>query len=78
MIVVPPPVIQSITRSNNAVTITWKSISGQKYRLQFKDNVTDLIWNNLTPDVTASGPTASKQDMIGLGTRRFYRIAVVP
>src|SRR5262249_47436422 len=55
--VVSRPVIQSITRTNNQVTITWSSISNQTYRIQFKDDISDATWSDLLPDVTASGST---------------------
>jgi uncharacterized repeat protein (TIGR01451 family) len=75
-ILVPSPVIQSIIQSNGVVTFTWSAIVGQTYRVQYKDNLLDPVWNDLLPDVTASGPTASKSVLLSASPQRFYRIVV--
>ncbi len=76
--VISPPLIQSITRSNDVVMLTWSSINGQNYRVQYRDDLGDPDWNDLPPDVTASGPTANKTDLITASVQRFYRITVLP
>jgi hypothetical protein len=75
--VVEPPVINSISVSNDFVIITWSAIAGQDYRVQYKDLVSDTNWNDL-PDITASGPTATKVDSISAALQRLYRVEVVP
>jgi len=75
---VPRPLIQSITRTNNLITILWSAIANRTYRVQFKENLDDSNWNDLLPDVTASGPTASKTDTTALGAQRFYRVQALP
>jgi hypothetical protein len=75
--VVAPPLIESITRSNNVVTLTWSAINGQNYSVQYCEDLTGGVWNPLLPDVTASGSTASQQDVIS-SSARFYRIRVQP
>jgi hypothetical protein len=74
--VIAPISISSIGVSNATVTITWASIPGTTYRVQFKNNLGDTSWSNLVPDVTATGTTASQTDAVGT-TRRFYRIMLV-
>jgi hypothetical protein len=76
--VVADPLIQSVVVSNSAVVLTWTAIAGQSYRLQSKTNLTDVTWNELSPDITATGPTASGTDASGTGTQRFYRVRVLP
>jgi uncharacterized repeat protein (TIGR01451 family) len=75
-ILVPAPLIQSIIQSNGVVTFTWSAIVGQSYRVQYKDNLLDPVWNDLLPDVMASGPTASKSVLLSASPQRFYRIVV--
>jgi hypothetical protein len=77
----PEPLITSITVSGTDVTLVWTAVAGQKYRVQY---TADLVgyppgssWTDLTPDVTATGSTATKTDSVGGTTHRFYRIAVV-
>ncbi len=76
VIVVPPPMIQSISLSNNVVTINWSAISGQTYRVQYTDDLVSGVWTDLQPDVYAIGPVASKSDTITSSTQRLYRILV--
>ena len=53
------------------------SLSGQTYRVQYKNNLDDLTWTDLTPDVTAGGATATKMDSVGSQSQRFYRVSIV-
>ena len=53
-------------------------LNGQTYRVQYKQNLGDTTWLDLTPDVTATGPAASTTDTISASSQRFYRVAVLP
>jgi hypothetical protein len=44
--------------------------------VQSSGSLVSPVWTNLTPDVTASGPTASKTIPLP-ATQQFYRILVV-
>jgi autotransporter-associated beta strand protein len=68
--------IAHISVAGNAATITWTAIAGQTYRVQYKDNLDDVSWTDLTPDVTASGSPASATETAV--SQRFYRVAVLP
>ena len=74
---VPPPEIASITMSGTDATLVWSSLAGQTYRVQYKAELTDAGWTDLTPDVTAAGATATYTDSVGAATQRFYRISIV-
>jgi hypothetical protein len=71
-----PPVIQSITLRDGIATVTWSSVAGQTYRVQYKNSLSDSTWTDLPPDVTATGPTASKTDDVGSQAQRFYRVII--
>ena len=79
--VAAPPVILSVTVSSNLLTLTWTSIPGETYRVQFKDHLNQVDWNDLV-DVAATDNTASALDGIedenGARRQRFYRVLVVP
>jgi hypothetical protein len=75
--VITPPLIQSISLSETTVTITWLALSGETYRVQYKNGLGDLQWNDLVPDVVASGSMASATDPLGNGSR-FYRVRLLP
>jgi hypothetical protein len=72
------PFILSITANEGAAAITWSSIAGRTYRVQYKNNLTDANWTDLSPDVTATGVTASKTDNVGTQPRRFYQVVLLP
>jgi hypothetical protein len=74
----PPPVIISIGVNAGVATVTWNSIAGLQYKLQFKDNVTDTEWVDTTGTVTATGPTASAENIVGDLAQRFYRVVLLP
>lgn len=71
--------MRRVTNTVVQTTVTWDSVSGKSYRVQFKDRLTDAGWNDLPGDVSASGATASKTDATSIGQpQRFYRVQVLP
>jgi hypothetical protein len=72
------PVIQSVAFSNGVTTLQWSSIAGRAYRLQFKNLLTDTNWNDVEPDIIASGSTVTATDTVGALQQRFYRVIVLP
>jgi hypothetical protein len=70
------PLIQTAEISGGNFVMIWSAIPGQKYRVQYKDNLNDLAWNDLGPEVTATLTTATMSDPPGV-TQRFYRVQVV-
>jgi hypothetical protein len=71
---VPLPVITSIRLTNSVITITWNSAGGGIYRLQYIDNFNGAVWNDLLPDVMATGLTTSQTNAVDSAPQRFYRI----
>jgi hypothetical protein len=72
-----------ITRAQlqgETIVLTWNAIPDQTYRVQYKDNVTDAEWTDLT-DVSAAESTAtvvaSLLDEFGRIPSRFFRIMIV-
>jgi hypothetical protein len=75
---VAPPVIQSISVSNGVVTITWSTVAGQNYKLQYIDSPDDTNWTNLASSSIAGGSQASATDTVGDVPQRFYRVVLTP
>jgi hypothetical protein len=75
---VAPPVIQSVGCSAESVTITWSAITGKIYRVQYKSDLAQPLWNALPGDVTAKADNAAKVDLLDTTGRRFYRIVALP
>jgi hypothetical protein len=64
--------------TNGVAEITWNSVAGQTYRLEYTDNLGGGQWTAVLPDVTASGLTASLTNAVGTSPQRFYRVQLVP
>ncbi len=77
-VTVVPLNFQTTTLSNGVLTISWGSISGLTYRVQYKTNLLDTNWSDLVPDVIATGSASSITDSIDADAQRFYRVLVVP
>jgi Tol biopolymer transport system component len=55
--------------------LTWPAAAGRNYQVQFKNNLTDPVWQNLNGDVTIVGDRAFATDFAPSPSQRFYRIA---
>lgn len=68
-----------INPSNDVWVISWSAVSGKTYRVQFKTNITDAVWEALPGDVSATNNAATKEADHGGGMlRRIWRILLVP
>ncbi len=54
--------------------ITWQTVPGKSYRVQFKNNPEDPAWQELGGSVTIIGNQGYCQDLAPAATRRFYRV----
>ena len=73
----PLPSFQSVLNTNDAVHLTWSTVAGLAYQLEYKTNLTSANWINLGSPTNASGSTMSASDAILPGSGRFYRVALV-
>jgi hypothetical protein len=76
VVVVPRPKAQEPVIAGGNVTISWSAIPGSVYRVQSAVTLTGP-WTDLPGDVTASGPTATKVDVLAVSGQRFYRILLI-
>jgi hypothetical protein len=72
----PQPVLQRVTRpSPGTLSLTWSTVPGASYQVQYKDSLLATAWNNLlTNPVMATGTTLSTPDSISSSRQKFYRI----
>jgi hypothetical protein len=73
-----PPVIVSISLSEQIANLNWSAMPGTTYRVQYTTNLLDGQWIDLPGDITATGPLANKSDDRGIDSEVFYRIILVP
>lgn len=71
-----PRVLSIVNDTGSDFIITWSSIPGRTYRLQYKDDLSASTWTD-AGDIPATNTTASTSDNSG-GSQRFYRIALLP
>jgi hypothetical protein len=72
----PPLRILSITATNGVITITWSSVAGQTYAVQYKNSATDTNWQQLGANMVATNTTSTATDT-NSNPQRYYRIEQV-
>jgi D-alanyl-D-alanine carboxypeptidase/D-alanyl-D-alanine-endopeptidase (penicillin-binding protein 4) len=64
-----------VSMSDNVAVFTWPASAGQEYRIQFKESLSDVPWQTLGADITATGTTVSARDAsMEAQSQRFYRV----
>jgi len=66
--------ILSIVISNGIAVVTGESVAGLTYRWQYLGALGSTNWQDVVPDVTASGPTTTMTNIVGAAPQRFYRV----
>jgi hypothetical protein len=77
-VVKPSPIIVSTVISPGAVTITWRALRGETYRVESSINCSSGSWSSFAPDVLATAPYMSMADTRPRSTQLFYRVMVLP
>jgi len=73
VVVLPPRA--AISRSGGTVSISFPTINGKNYKVQFSDDLSPPAWMDLGLSFTAGAEGAANiPDAIGTHHQRFYRI----
>ncbi|MBI5384937.1 MAG: HYR domain-containing protein [Verrucomicrobia bacterium] len=73
------PVIHSAQWSDGVTELTWDTVVGRTYRVQYRDQINESIWHDLPGDVTAEEEVSSFFDVfLTLPSQRHYRILLLP
>lgn len=75
-VTVTRPVIQSVSKSGNTITLTWTASAENNYQVQYKTNLTQTNWINLGGTTPGASPTATASDVNPPEASRFYRVEV--
>jgi hypothetical protein len=68
----------SVTFGTGQTTIKWESAPGRSYRVQYKDDLSQTNWNDLSDGVLINGSRAACRDTrTGMSNHRFYRVMLV-
>jgi hypothetical protein len=69
-------VVSSVTL--DGVGISWPSLPGTNYTLQWTANLTPNAWTGLAPTIVGDGTTKTLFDPIRTNSGRFYRVLQSP
>jgi hypothetical protein len=74
---VPLPVPLSFQASGANLILSWPSIAGQIYQLEYKDDLTAPTWTPLGSPVIGNGATLTATNSIGASGQRFFRLRLL-
>jgi hypothetical protein len=72
------PLIRSISRSNETVTLAWQPLVGRSFQLQFKTDLNQSAWTNVGNAVSPTGSPATAIDPTASSGARVYRLSLLP
>jgi hypothetical protein len=72
-----PPLRATAKLSPNLITITFNTMPGATYRVDYKTSLTSPAWNELAPARLATGSEMSVSDAINRKFQRYYRVVIV-
>jgi hypothetical protein len=65
--------LTAVMHTNNNFKFSWYGLSGRNYQVQWKQNLSDPTWNNLTNIVPTANQSISFTEPLNQA-RRFYRV----
>src|SRR5204863_2468185 len=69
----PTPLpLTALPLTNNSFRFSWSTTNGAPYRIQWKQELTKIMWNDLT-DVVASASSVTFTNAV-TQSQRFYRV----
>ncbi len=75
---VPSLSLQAASLVNGYIQLTWNSLPGLHYQVQYKTTLAQTDWINLGSVITAAGNQVKYSANIGPDPNRFYRVVLLP
>jgi hypothetical protein len=77
---IPVPAFRAATKTSSSFNLTWGTMTGLVYQVQYKTNLVQTNWINLgKPLIATNGNlTVSDTNAIRSSPQRFYRVQVLP
>ncbi|MGD1086320.1 MAG: S53 family peptidase [Verrucomicrobiota bacterium] len=72
-----PPTLLPPARISGGLTLTWSTLPGFSYQLQFISDLGPTNWVNFGSSITATGPVTTASDSV-TNSQRFYRVMLLP
>lgn len=73
----PIPIITAAGLASDGVSITWRALQGESYRVQSNLDISTPGWIDASPNITASGPYATVGVPRTASSRTFYRVQLL-
>jgi hypothetical protein len=73
----PSPSLQSVTQTGGVVGLSWSTLQGFMYQVQYATNLRQTTWSNLGSAITATNNVGTMSDLIGVDPQRFYRVLLL-
>jgi uncharacterized repeat protein (TIGR03803 family) len=73
-----PPVIRSLHRAGNTLTLAWSAVVGQPYQVQSNSGSASANWSNWGGLLSATNSMMLVTDVIGPDPLRMYRVVLLP
>jgi hypothetical protein len=76
--VTPGPALAMSINPNETVALSWASMAGQNYQVQYTTNLLQTNWINLGSTLTATNQTMLATEAASTNLQRFYRVVLSP
>jgi subtilase family serine protease len=74
---IPTPTLLSPALTAGGVILSWNTVAGISYQLQYTSDLGTTNWSNFGSAITASGSVATVSDSLA-NSQRFYRVLLKP
>jgi len=74
---IPLHTVVTISAMSNLVTISWNSVSGKTYQVQFNNSLGLSAWSNLQSSMIASNTTSALSENMIEAIQRYYRVQIL-
>jgi hypothetical protein len=72
------PVLLSFQTTSTNLIISWPALSGQRYQMEYKDNLSASLWTPIGSPATGTGSSIAFTNDLNISTQRFFRLKLVP
>ncbi len=69
-------IITRVSETGTTASITFTTVSGLTYTVQFKNHLDDSVWTAILPSVSGTGSPMTVNDMTATAATRFYRVRI--
>ena len=68
----------NVQTANGSLVMSWLSVSGTSYQIEYNDNLNSNIWTALGSPLLGTGSILTVTNDISQSSQRFYRLRIVP